>query len=288
MSNNINSNIDDGVNSSIDGSTNAAALNDNYIDRYDRHIVIKAIKREGQEKLHRAKVLVIGAGGLGSPVIMYLAAAGVGTIGIADNDCVELSNLQRQIAHNESRLGVSKAESAAHTAELINRHINVITYPVRLTPDNISDIISGYDFIIDAVDNFSTKFLINDACVIAGKPFCHGGVTGFGGQAMTYVPDEGPCYRCIFEEIPEKGSVPDCRQEGIIGAVAGVIGSIQALEAVKYVTGAGNLLTGRMLVFDGLNMKFRNVVFEKPSPGCRVCAKNADIKNVAENKEEYM
>lgn len=255
--------------------------------RYARHIVLSQVGVEGQQKLKQAKVLVIGAGGLGSPVLMYLAAAGVGTIGICDFDCVELSNLQRQIIHGSKWVGESKAASAKERIHRINESTEVITYPVRLSPENIMDMIANYDFIMDGVDNFQTKFLINDACVIAKKPFCHAGVVGFEGQVMTYVPRQGPCYRCLFEDVPEDGQIPDCAEIGVLGAMVGVIGSLQALEALKYITGAGELLTGKMLIFDGLTMKSRLVGLGNKVEGCKVCGEKPVIKDVRESAAEY-
>ncbi len=239
--------------------------------RYQRHLVIDEIGREGQQKLFDAKVLVIGAGGLGSPAALYLAAAGTGTLGIADPDLVELSNLQRQIMHTTDSLGRPKAESARRAVTAINPYAVVNIYKIYADKDNIMELIEGYDFIIDATDNFSSKFLINDACVKAGKPFSHAGVTRFQGQLFTYVPGSSPCYRCLFKEPPPEGAVPAGNQAGILGAVCGVTGSLQAMEAVKYITGAGDLLTGRMLVFDALGMKFRTVKFQKDKD-CSVCS----------------
>lgn len=261
------------------------ALTNEQRKRYARHIVLPEVGVAGQEKLLASKVLVIGAGGLGSPVIMYLAACGAGTIGIADGDVVELSNLQRQIIHRTAALGTAKAESAARCAGEINPDVNVVVYPERVTAETIGDMIADYDFIIDAVDNFETKFLINDACVLAGKPFCHAGIRGFYGQVMTYVPGQGPCYRCIFEEIPPQGEAESGSQAGVIGTLPGIIGSIQALEAQKYLLGTGELLTGKLLTFDGLTMAFRTVAVPEPSPHCRVCGKEADIRRLT--AEEY-
>lgn len=258
------------------------------IERYSRHILLRGVGTKGQKALQNARVLIIGAGGLGSPAAMYLAAAGVGTIGIADNDKVELSNLQRQIIHKTGNIGVYKSDSAKQTMNGINPGVNVKTYAERIVPGNIMDIIKEYDFIIDGVDNFPTKFLINDACVIAGKPFSHGGILQFEGQLMTYVPQEGPCYRCIFEDIPVKDTVPSCSQAGVLGAVPGVIGSLQALEALKYILKVGKLLTGHMLVFDGLRMTFRRVDFNCASEECKVCGVVPEITNVAEDESRYM
>lgn len=258
------------------------------LERYERQMILPEIGVRGQQRLRDSRVLVVGAGGLGCPALQYLAGAGVGTIGIIDADNVSVTNLHRQILHPMKNVGKNKAESAAEMLRLLNDTIEIKTYPVYLTPDNINEIIRDYDFVIDAVDNFETKFLINDACVIAKKTFCHAGVIQFHGQVMTYVPEKGPCCRCVFEEIPEKGTVETCAQAGVIGAAAGVIGCIQAAEAIKYITGSGKLLTGEMLIIDTLIMSVRKAKFSKPSPTCRVCGQNADIKDVYENKKEYV
>ncbi|MBO5488667.1 MAG: HesA/MoeB/ThiF family protein, partial [Eubacterium sp.] len=253
--------------------------------RFARHISLKDVGVSGQEKLRDSKVLVIGAGGLGSPVLMYLAASGVGTIGIMDDDVVDLSNLQRQIIHDIDQLGVPKVISAEKKIRGIDPDIRTILYQERATAANLDSIVGEYDFVIDAVDNFVGKFLINDACVLAGVPYCHGGIREFQGQIMTYVPGQGACYRCVFEEIPRGGDVDTLSQYGVIGTIPGIIGSLQALEAQKYLLGVGELLTGKMLVFDGLTMKCRQVEFGKSSPACRVCGKDADIRQLV--PEEY-
>lgn len=245
-------------------------------ERYSRHIVLKEIGEKGQKKLLDSKVFIAGAGGLGSPAALYLAAAGVGTIGIADSDDVDLSNLQRQIIHTTNDIGRAKAESAKETLSLINTDIKVNTYRTLIDSRNITEMIADYDFIIDATDNFPAKFLINDACVMAGKPFSHAGVIRFQGQLMTYVPKEGPCYRCIFKDPPPKDAVPNCRQVGVVGAMCGVIGSLQAMEAIKYITGQGELLTGKLLTCDALKMEFRKVELPKDC-NCAVCGSNPSI-----------
>lgn len=241
-------------------------------ERYARHFALEEVGREGQEKLLNSRVLIIGAGGLGSPAAMYLAAAGVGHIGIADADHVDLSNLQRQIAHGTADIGKAKVESIRETIERMNPDATVDTYQVFVEQKNIMDLIKNYDFIIDATDNFDAKFLINDACVRAEKSFCHAGILRFQGQIMTYVPGEGPCYRCIFRNPPPEGTVPNCKQVGIIGAVPGVIGSLQAMEAIKYLLGEGELLTGKLLTYDALKMEFRTVQLPHHVPDCPVCA----------------
>lgn len=255
--------------------------------RYDRQIILPQVGSEGQKKLKKASVLIVGAGGLGASAALYLVGAGIGKIGIMDADVVTISNLQRQIVHNIKTEGMNKAESAKIALKKLNDQIEIKAYPYFLDSENIEAIVTGYDFILDAVDNFETKFLINDACVLNQKAFCHAGILQFGGQVMTYVPGEFPCYRCIFEEVPSKGTVQNCSEAGIIGAIAGIIGSIQALEAIKYFLGAGELLVGKMLVFDGLSMKIRIVKFGKKNCNCRVCGKYKDIVNIKGNKDEY-
>lgn len=256
-------------------------------NRYERQMILPEIGAEGQMKLKKAGVLLIGAGGLGSPAAFYLAAAGVGRIGIADADEVAMSNLQRQILHPAKNLGRNKAESAKEGLERLGGGTEIETYPYFVTPENITELVEQYDFVIDAADNFETKFLINDACVLASRPFCHAGVLRFEGQVMTYVPGEGPCYRCIFEEIPKEEDVEKASQVGVIGAAAGIIGCVQALEAIKYIVGAGELLTGKLFVMNGLTMQSRLVPFGKRSEHCRVCGEHADIRDVAANAVAY-
>lgn len=240
-------------------------------ERYARHLVLDEIGEKGQELLLKSRVLIIGAGGLGSASALYLAAAGVGTIGIADADRVDLSNLQRQIIHTVSDLGKEKVFSAKESICALNPDIDVKTYHIFVDGDNIAKLIDDYDFVIDATDNFDAKFLINDACVAARKPFSHAGIFRFHGQLMTYVPDKGPCYRCIFSSPPPEDAMPTGRQAGIIGAVAGVIGSLQAAEAIKYITGAGELLTGQLFTCDILTMTFRKITLPEKNDSCTAC-----------------
>ncbi|MDR2091383.1 MAG: HesA/MoeB/ThiF family protein [Clostridiales bacterium] len=230
-------------------------------ERYSRHILLKEVGVAGQMKLGKGKVLVVGAGGLGSPAAMYLAAAGVGTIGIADADKVDLSNLQRQIIHSTEDVGKRKTLSAKETIDALNPNISVVIHDVFVDSKNIAGIIKDYDFVIDGTDNFSSKFLINDACVSVGKAFSHGGVLRFSGQTMTYVKG-APCLRCIFKNPPEK-EVLTCRDSGVLGVVPGVIGTVQACEAVKYLLGAGELLTGKLLIFDALRTDFRKIEIKR-------------------------
>jgi len=252
------------------------AFSNEQLERYSRHIILSEVGVKGQKKLLNAKVLIIGAGGLGAPAALYLAAAGVGTIGIADADEVDLSNLQRQVIHTTPDLGKAKVQSAKETMEAINPDVTVNTYRTFVDADNIMDLIEDYDFIIDGTDNFPAKFLINDACVLKGKPFSHAGIIRFKGQLMTYVPGAGPCYRCVFKEPPPPEAVPTCKQAGVIGAMGGVIGSLQAMEAIKYIVGKGDLLTGYLLTYDALKMEFRKIKLPKIKD-CAVCGETPTI-----------
>lgn len=246
------------------------------LERYSRHIILKEIGIKGQERLYKAKVLIIGAGGLGAPAALYLAAAGVGTIGIVDADKVDLSNLQRQVIHHTPDVGVLKVESAAAKMRAINPDITVHTHHAYVMAENIGDLIRGYDFIIDGTDNFSAKFLINDACVLAGIPYSHGGILRFNGQTMTVLPRQSACYRCVFVKPPPKGVVPTCSQAGVLGAIAGMLGTIQAAEALKHITGAGKLLTDSLLTFEALEMSFRKVKVKR-NPQCPICGEKPSI-----------
>ncbi len=258
-------------------------LNDEQLERYSRHVILQDIGIEGQEKLLESKVLVIGAGGLGAPVLLYLAAAGVGTLGIIDGDVVDLSNLQRQVIHATKDIGVAKVQSAKETINAINPDVNVIIHQDLAMAHNILDLIKDYDFIIDGTDNFPAKFLINDACVKAEKPFSHGGILRFDGQTLTYVPGH-TCFRCVFPDLPPKDAVPTCSQAGVLGAIAGTLGTIQATEAVKYLIGKGELLTDKLLVFNALNMDFRKVKLKK-NPNCPVCGENPTITELKDYEQ---
>ncbi len=250
-------------------------LTESQIERYSRHIILKDVGGSGQAKILQSKVLIIGAGGLGAPAALYLAAAGVGTIGIVDADTVDLSNLQRQIIHFTADVGRAKVASAQAKMAALNPDVKVVPYQTRVYSENIAEIIHDYDFIIDGTDNFPTKFLVNDACVLAGKPFSHGGILRFNGQTMTYVPGSA-CYRCVFPEPPPKGAVPTCSQAGILGAVAGMLGTIQAAEALRYIIGKGKLLTNRLLTFNALDMEFRTIPIHR-NDRCAICGEKPSI-----------
>jgi molybdopterin/thiamine biosynthesis adenylyltransferase len=261
-------------------------FSDDVLERYSRHILLKEIGISGQKKLSESKVLVIGAGGLGSPAALYLAAAGIGTLGIADGDKVDLSNLQRQIIHTTDDIGKAKTESAKRALGALNPLINIEAYKTHVNSDNILSIIKDYDFVIDATDNFSSKYLINDACVSIKKPFSHAGVIQFSGQTMTYA-DGAPCFRCVFSEMPDDGA-PTCGQSGVLGAVPGIIGTIQAAEAVKYILGIGEPLCGKLLVFDALKMDFRKVTVKK-NETCAACgAKGSFGEKIYETHECHL
>lgn len=244
--------------------------------RYSRQIILEPFGLEGQKRLLSSKVLVIGAGGLGSPVLLYLAAAGVGTLGIADFDTVGLSNLNRQILHFTEDIGQKKAASAAVKLTKLNPDIRVITHTGRITIDNIESIIQAYDLVIDATDNFPARYLVSDACYFAKKPVIEGAVLGFEGILMTIIPGTSPCYRCLYPVPPQDGVVPTCNDAGILGAIAGTIGSLQALEAVKVLLGIGETLSGRILIFDGLGLNFRQVPWAKRK-NCPLCGETPSI-----------
>ncbi len=253
------------------------------IERYSRHILLDNVGVEGQEKLLNSKVLVIGSGGLGAPVLVYLAAAGVGTIGVIDGDVVDLSNLQRQIIHSTPDVGKPKVISAKESINALNPDVNVIAIQDIVTADNIAEIIADYDFIIDGTDNFPAKFLINDACVLAGKPYSHGGILKFDGQTITVTPGN-TCYRCIFIEPPPVNAVPSCREAGVLGAIAGVLGTLQATECLKYLIGDGELLENRLLVFDALKARFRDVKVKK-NPDCPICGEHPTITSLIDYEQ---
>ena len=253
------------------------------LNRYSRHILLKDVGVEGQEKIRQGKILIIGAGGLGAPVALYLAAAGVGTIGIVDGDVVDLSNLQRQVIHFTADVGVPKVESAKAKMLAINPNVKVNTYREFLMADNALDIISDYDFIVDGTDNFPVKFLINDACVKAGKPFSHGGILRFEGQTFTHLPGTA-CYRCLFKSPPPANAVPTCSQAGVLGAIAGMLGTIQAAETLKYLTVVGELLTDRLLTFNAKTMEFRKIKTRRQD-NCPVCGNHPTITELIDYEQ---
>lgn len=257
------------------------------LERYSRHFVLREIGVSGQKKLLKSSVLVIGAGALGASALMYLTSAGVGTIGIVDFDYVDLSNLQRQIIHNTDSVGIAKTISAQHTLKKLNPDVNFKLYPQQITPDNIQEIIQPYDFIIDGTDRFETKFLINDACVLSQKPYSHAGAVRFEGQTMTYIPKKGPCLRCLLGEVPPHNQAMTCSQSGVLGAVTGVLGSIQATEAIKYLLDIGNLLVGKVLNYDALCMQIHITKIPKSAPHCKVCGEKPSIISLVDNRNEY-
>ncbi|EMA41176.1 SAMP-activating enzyme E1 [Halobiforma nitratireducens] len=255
-------------------------LSPTQLDRYSRHIIMDDVGPEGQSDLLDSRVLVIGAGGLGSPIIQYLAAAGVGTIGIADDDEVELSNLQRQVIHGDDDVGRKKVDSAAAYVETINPDIDVEKHELRVSPGNVDDLIDGYDFVIDGADNFETRYLVNDACTLADVPFSHGSIFKFEGQITTFAGSEdSPCYRCLFPEAPPAGMVPNCATAGVLGVLPGTVGCIQATEAVKFLLDEGELLDGRMVFYDAMNMEFDTVAITKKDD-CPVCSDDPTIDSV--------
>ncbi len=251
------------------------------IKRYSRHIILKEVGGKGQKKLREARVLVVGAGGLGSPAAYYLAAAGVGALGIVDDDVIDTSNLQRQILHRTADVGKHKTDSAAEQIGALNPGVEVEKHRVRLGKDNVESIIAGYDVIIDGVDNFPARYLLHDACFFAGKPLVEAGVLQFLGQIMTILPGHGPCYRCVFPEPPPPGVVPSCQEAGILGAVAGVLGIMQATEAVKLILGIGKPLVGRIMIYEALSGSFREVNF-RSNPKCPLCGENPSITELME------
>ncbi len=253
------------------------------IQRYARHIILPEVGGDGQAKLMRSRVLVIGAGGLGSPILLYLAAAGVGTLGVVDDDAVDLSNLQRQVIHGTGRIGEAKVESARQTLAEINPEVRLITHQVRLTAENALELIGAYDLVADGSDNFETRFLLNDACYRAQKPLVSAALLGFEGQVSTYkayLGGDNPCYRCIFPEPPPPGLIPTCAEGGVLGAVAGAVGSIQATEVIKELLGIGESLSGSLLIYDGLTTTFRKVRV-KPDPACPLCGATPTIRDLS-------
>jgi adenylyltransferase/sulfurtransferase len=263
-------------------------LTDQQLDRYARHIILREVGGAGQKRLLNARVLVVGAGGLGSPVIMYLAAAGVGTIGVIDDDHVSLSNLQRQIVHTSDQVGEPKTASAARTVKALNPDVHVVEHAMRITAANVMEVISDYDIVADGSDNFDTRFLLNDACYLAGKTLVSAAILQFDGQLSTYkahlrqkdAADQHPCYRCIFPAPPPPDVAPSCAEAGVLGMIAGTMGSLQATEVVKELLDVGESMSGRLLIYDALAASFRTVR-AKPDPACALCGTQATIRDLS-------
>ncbi len=258
---------------------------DEQVTRYSRHILLPEVGGKGQKKLAKARILIVGAGGLGSPAGLYLAAAGVGTLGVIDADAVDLSNLQRQVIHHTSDVGRPKVLSAQEKIQALNPDVKVMTYEDRLSSRNALDLLRDYDVVLDGVDNFPAKFLINDACFFAGKPLVHAGILRFEGRVTTIIPKQSACYRCVFKNPPPPGLVASCQEAGILGVLAGVIGTIQATEALKLVLGIGRPLTDRMLDFDGRRTAFREIRTRR-NPNCPLCGEHPTITELIDHEQE--
>ncbi len=258
---------------------------DEQVTRYSRHILLPEVGGKGQKKLAKARILIVGAGGLGSPAGLYLAAAGIGTLGVIDADAVDLSNLQRQVIHHTSDVGRPKVLSAQEKIQALNPDVKVMTYEDRLSSRNALDLLRDYDVVLDGVDNFPAKFLINDACFFAGKPLVHAGILRFEGRVTTIIPKQSACYRCVFKNPPPPGLVASCQEAGILGVLAGVIGTIQATEALKLVLGIGRPLTDRMLDFDGRRTAFREIRTRR-NPNCPLCGEHPTITELIDHEQE--
>jgi adenylyltransferase/sulfurtransferase len=258
---------------------------DDQVTRYSRHILLPEVGGKGQKKIAQSSVLIVGAGGLGSPAGLYLAAAGVGTLGFIDHDVVDLSNLQRQVLHHTPDVGRSKLRSAKEKIEALNPDVRVVLHEDRLSAKNALDIVRDYAVVIDGVDNFPTKFLINDACFFAGKPLVHGGILRFDGRVFTIVPHQSACYRCVFKEPPPPGLVASCQEAGVLGVLAGIIGTIQGTEALKLILGIGRVLTDRMLDFDLRRTAFREIRIRR-NPNCALCGDQPTIRELFEHEQE--
>lgn len=259
-------------------------LNNEEILRYSRHLIMPEVGMEGQKKLKAARVLMIGAGGLGSPLGMYLGAAGVGTLGIVDFDVVDETNLHRQLLHSTNDIGRSKLESAKETIKLINPNVNVETFETRLTSENALEILKDFDIVVDGTDNFPTRYLVNDACVLSGKPNVYGSIFRFEGQVTVFDAKNGPCYRCLYPSPPPPGLVPSCAEGGVLGVLPGIVGLLQALETIKIIIGQGDLLMGRLILFDALKFKFRELKLRK-NPSCPVCGENPEIHELIDYEQ---
>lgn len=263
---------------------NLPELSNDEILRFSRHLILPEVGMEGQRRLKGAKVLMVGTGGLGAPLGMYLAAVGIGKIGIVDFDTVDVTNLQRQIIHGQKDIGRKKIDSAAETMQDINPHLEIVKHETFLTSANALDIIKDYDVVVDGTDNFPTRYLVNDACVILGKPNAYGSIFRFEGQATVFHHEDGPCYRCLYPEPPPPGLVPSCAEGGVLGILPGIIGVIQATETVKIILGKGDTLKGRLMLYDSLNMKFRELKLRR-NPECPVCGDNPTVTELIDYQE---
>lgn len=262
----------------------SAPLSTREVERYARHVLIPDVGMEGQRRLKNARVLVVGAGGLGSPALMYLAAAGVGTIGVVDADVVEISNLQRQVVHGVGDVGRLKSQSAAETLASVNPLVQVVRHDVRIDSTNALEVIAGYDLVVDGTDNFPTRYLLNDACVLLGKPNIWGSIYRFDGQASIWWAKHGPCYRCVFAEPPPPGQVPSCAEGGVLGVLCAAIGSVQAAEAVKLIVGIGDPLIGRLMVHDALRQSWDALTVRK-DPDCAVCGESPTVTELMDYQD---
>ena len=257
---------------------------DEQIERYSRHIILPEVGGSGQQKMLEARVLLLGAGGLGSPAAYYLAAAGIGNLGIVDFDRVDLSNLQRQIIHSTERIGMLKTESAKKTIQALNPDVNVTLYNEKMDSSNIMSLIKDYDYVVDGSDNFPTRYLVNDACVMKNKTLIHGSIYRFEGQVTVFKPGDGPCYRCLYPEPPPPGMVPNCQEGGVLGVLAGVIGNLQVVEVLKLILGIGKPLVGKLLIYDALNTEFRSLRLRRDA-NCPICGEKPTIKELVDYEE---
>ena len=257
---------------------------DEQIERYSRHIILPEVGGSGQQKMLEARVLLLGAGGLGSPAAYYLAAAGIGNLGLVDFDQVDLSNLQRQIIHSTERIGMLKTESAKKTIQALNPDVNVTLYNEKMDSSNIMSLIKDYDYVVDGSDNFPTRYLVNDACVMKNKTLIHGSIYRFEGQVTVFKPGDGPCYRCLYPEPPPPGMVPNCQEGGVLGVLAGVIGNLQVVEVLKLILGIGKPLVGKLLIYDALNTEFRNLRLRRDA-NCPICGEKPTIKELVDYEE---
>ncbi|HIF03527.1 MAG TPA: molybdopterin-synthase adenylyltransferase MoeB [Nitrospinaceae bacterium] len=257
---------------------------DEQIERYSRHIILPEVGGSGQQKMLEARVLLLGAGGLGSPAAYYLAAAGIGNLGIVDFDQVDLSNLQRQIIHSTERIGMLKTESAKKTINALNPDVKVTLYNEKMDSSNIKSFIKDYDYVVDGSDNFPTRYLVNDACVMENKTLIHGSIYRFEGQVTVFKPNSGPCYRCLYPEPPPPGMAPNCQEGGVLGVLAGIIGNLQVVEVLKLILGIGEPLVGKLLIYDALKTEFRNLKLRKDA-SCPLCGEEPTIKKLIDYEE---